>query len=125
VDRILIVDDEESVHFALRRYLERVGFEVDCAEELDEAKARLAAASYALVLADLKLSSGSGVEGFELLEFVRERHPQTRTILLTAYSSDEVEREAKARGAALVLSKPQPLAALAEAIRSSIRAAGG
>ena len=45
---------------------------------------------------------------------MRERCPWTRSILLTAYVSDELEAEAKSRGVDLVIRKPQSLPDLAQ-----------
>jgi DNA-binding NtrC family response regulator len=114
--RILIVDDEEAIVFAMQRYFRGRGFEVDCARELEEAEALLACAEYALVIADLRLTGVHGAEGLEILSFIRERCPRTRAILLTAYGSSDLEREARDRGVSLMLRKPQPLPDLAQAV---------
>ena len=51
--RILVVDDEPTILFALREYLSTCGFVIECAENLETALAKLAAQSFALVIADL------------------------------------------------------------------------
>jgi DNA-binding response OmpR family regulator len=114
--RFLIVDDEESVTFALSNHLARHGHVVDVAAELAEAKALIAAAPYDIVLSDLRLTGLHGAEGFELASYLRACHPRTHCVLLTAYENAEVTAEARARGARLVLRKPQPLAELRAAL---------
>jgi DNA-binding response OmpR family regulator len=111
--RLLVVDDEESILSAIRDYFEPRGYEVDCARELEEAEALLSHIRYALLIADLRLTGIQGNEGLELIRFVRDRSPWTRTIVLTGYGSTEIEMEAIGRGVDAFLQKPQPLAALA------------
>jgi DNA-binding response OmpR family regulator len=62
-ERILIVDDEELIVLAMRRYFEGLGYVVDSAYELEEAQAMLANVPYDLVIADLRLTGIGGVEG--------------------------------------------------------------
>lgn len=112
--RILVVDDEEPILFAIRDYFEPLGWQVDCAQELEEAEALLSHIRYTLLIADLRLSGIHSNEGLELIRFVRERSPWTRVIVLTGYGSVEIELEAVGRGVDAFLQKPQPLAALAE-----------
>lgn len=117
-ERLLIVEDEESITFAMTRYFRRHGFEVDSAHAPEEARVLLAAAHYAVVIADLRLGGVYGAEGLEIVSYVRECSPGTRTILLTAYNSPELEATAHARGADAVLRKPKPLSELAETVRT-------
>lgn len=116
--RVLHVDDEPVITFAVRNYLLRQGYDVDSASELEEAQAMLASDHYDVVLLDLRLTGTSGTEGFDLIDAVRDRNPGTPIILLTAYSSPQVERQALAHGANLVLQKPALLPDLANAIRT-------
>lgn len=114
--RLLLVDDEETVVFALERYFIRRGFEVDHAGDLDEAESRLATAQYDVVIADLRLTGVQGAEGLEIIAYVRKHCPATRTVLLTAYGTPEVEAEARRRGADVVMRKPKPLHDLAQVV---------
>lgn len=115
-ERILILDDEPAIVVSTSRYLRSHGFEVHSASELEEAEALLANLSYALVIADLRLTGVHGAEGLEVVAYVREHCPWTRTILLTAYGSPELERVARDRGVDAVLHKPLPLPDLAQAV---------
>jgi DNA-binding response OmpR family regulator len=114
--RLLIIDDEEPILFALREYFTAYGYEVDCARELEEAEALLANVPYAAVIADLRLTGSHGAEGLEIIGYVRERCPWTRIILLTAYGSPEVEAEARRRGVDSFLHKPKPLPEVAQIV---------
>jgi two-component system, NtrC family, response regulator AtoC len=109
VAHILVVDDEESILFAMEQYFTARGCTVDCARELEEAQALLTNIYYHLVLADLRLAGINSVEGLDLVSTVRERCPNTRIMVLTAHGSPEVEAEAWRRGAHAFLHKTMPL----------------
>jgi len=123
VCRLLVVDDEEAIAFAMRRYFAGQGFEVDTASERVEAEALLARKHYQAAVIDLRLTGVDSAEGLDLLGFVRDNCPDTRTILLTAYGSEELNRQARERGVDVVLSKPQPLSDVAQVV-SDLVAAG-
>ncbi len=114
--RILVIDDEAPILFALREYFTLRGYEVDCAKEAAEAEALLAARPYAVVIVDLRLSGADGTEGLELIQTARQRWPQTSIILLTAYGSPSTEQEARRCGADQILHKPMPLPSIAKVV---------
>jgi DNA-binding response OmpR family regulator len=114
--RLLIVDDEAAILFALGDYLSRRGYEVDRASHREQAASLLAAGSYALVVVDLRLGVHEPRGGLEVLRRLRERQAETPAILLTAYGSAEVEAELAGLGTVRLLSKPQPLARIAEEV---------
>jgi ActR/RegA family two-component response regulator len=114
--RILIVDDEESILFAMGDYFTVRGYTVDCARDRDEALALLAARAYGVVIVDLRLSMTRDDEGLDVIGHVHDHHPPTRTILLTAYWSPAIELEARRRGLDEVLLKPQPLGEIARVV---------
>jgi DNA-binding NtrC family response regulator len=111
--RMLVVDDEPPIVFALSEYFAERGFVVDTARELAEARELVARNRYALVITDLRLSGSMGAEGLELITLLRSREPRTGIVLLTGYGSPEIEREAHGRGVDVFLQKPIPLAAVA------------
>ena len=111
--RLLLIDDEETILFALDRYFSRNGFVVDCARELEEAEALAVCSSYDLVIADLSLTENGSTEGLEILRHVRQTSPAARVILLTAHATAVVEHEAFRRGVDAFLHKPRPLAEIA------------
>jgi CheY-like chemotaxis protein len=91
--RVLIVDDEEKVVFFLRESLEELGrnFTIGTAGSAEEALEKIESHPYDLVISDLRMP---GIDGLQLLERVKQRYPDTRFILMTAYGSDEVEARA-------------------------------
>lgn len=123
--RLLLVDDEESILFAMWDYLVQRGYEADRAGTRREAEDFLDAGSYAVVIADLRLDPSDPRGGLALLRRARAADPRTRTVLLTAYGSGDVEAELKALGADLLLSKPQPLKRIADEVDRLLGSAEG
>lgn len=114
--RMLIVDDEESICFAMSEYFRMQGFHVDCAQEVEEAEALLVKECYSIVIADLRLTGIFNMGGLEVIKFVHERCPGTRVIVLTAYGSPEMETETRKHGIDAFLHKPQPLPEVAQIV---------
>lgn len=117
--RLLIVDDEAAIRFALSEYFRGTGWTVDAAAEKEEAEALLACTEYNVVIADLRLTGISGIEGLDIIQWSRHLHPETRIVLLTGNGSAEIEAEARRRGADAFLHKPLPLPQL-EAVVDSL-----
>jgi len=110
--RILIVDDEAAIRFALVEYFRGSGWTVDSASEKEEAEALLACTPYTVVIADLRLTGTHGVEGLDIVQSSRHLSPETRVVLLTGNATPEIEVEARRLGADAFLQKPLPLAEL-------------
>ena len=107
--RLLIVDDEESFRRLTARELERSGFEVDSAGTLGEARAALTRGGYHVVLLDVRLPDGNGLD---LLPEIRESLPGTDVVMLTAYGTVQEAIRAMKEGAHDFLTKPCKLAEL-------------
>lgn len=121
--RLLIVEDEPAIVFALKLFFDRKGYAVDTAQTREEAEALLGPERYAVVIADLRLGESSSTEGLEIISDVHRVAPETKVVLLTAYGSPDVEMEARQRGAHVLLHKPQPLPAIADVVASLLRSA--
>ena len=115
--RVLIVEDEASISFAVSDYLTLCGCTVDCARDAEEAVSLLRQHAYVVVVADLRLGASGDEEGLEVIRHVRAHHPSTRTVLLTAYGFPAIELEARRRGVDTVLLKPQPLSEIARIVQ--------
>ncbi len=101
--KILVVDDEQGLCTGLREALQREGHRVDAATD-PQAALKLATENfYHLVVSDIKMP---GLSGLELLMRVRERHPDTLFILMTAYGTVESAVAAMKEGAYDYLTKP-------------------
>ena len=117
--RLLVVDDEPAIRFALSEYFRGNGWAVDAAAEKSEAEAMLEATDYAVVIADLRLTGLHGVEGLEIIQRSRRLRPRARVVILTGNGTPELEAEARRHGAHAFLHKPLPLVHL-EAVVDSL-----
>jgi DNA-binding response OmpR family regulator len=111
--RLLLVDDEETILFAMGDYLSHLGFKVDMASEREEAEALLANVAYAAVVADLRLFGSGSNDGLHVIAAARERSLKTRIVLLSAFAHADIEADARRQGADRVLRKPKPLSEVA------------
>lgn len=84
MSRILILDDEERLRSLMARLLGLEGFEVLEAPDARTAWKRLEQQAVDVILCDVKLPDGHGVE---LTRQFREKYPQTEVILLTAFGN--------------------------------------
>ena len=82
--RLLLVEDEPALAGLLKKYLERLGYQVDACAQADEALALLDAhpEDYALLITDLSLPDMSGDE---LMRQSRLRAPHLRAIIASGY----------------------------------------
>jgi DNA-binding NtrC family response regulator len=115
--RLLIVDDEESICFSMSEYFSLYGFKVDTAREMEEAEKLIDATDYKVIIQDLRLDEVRNSEGFDIIELVRGQNSHTKIVMLTAYGSVEMEKEAKRRGVDAFLRKPKPLSQVAQVVQ--------
>ena len=102
-NRILIVDDEESLREFLSIMLHREGYQVDTAVDGAQAEAHLRDHSYDLVISDVNMPR---MGGMELLRHIKERTPETVVLMITAFSTTEQAVEAMKQGAYDYITKP-------------------
>lgn len=113
--KLLVVDDEPAILFALCDYFSVNGYQVDCAPDIEQAKELLGCAEYGVVIVDFSLSKGDGQTGLDLILWARERGLTAPFIILTAYGTPALETPARS-SSGLVLHKPQPLGDLARIV---------
>jgi DNA-binding NtrC family response regulator len=93
---ILIVDDEPAVVYTLRAILEKVGYTISEAQNMEQVECVLKSSTVDVVLCDLGL--GGGQSGISVLEKIGEMSPEVGQILLTGYAPPEVIDELEAKG---------------------------
>ncbi|GAA4182348.1 MULTISPECIES: sigma-54-dependent transcriptional regulator [Sphingobacterium] len=84
VNKILIIDDEEKLRKLLAKIISLEGFEVIEAADIKSGLKKLDIFDVDVVLCDVKLPDGNGVETAKL---IKERYPIVEIILLTAYGN--------------------------------------
>ena len=100
---ILVVDDDDVFRQRLARALRERGYEVHEAADCAAAVARASLESPELVLLDLRLPDGSGLE---VVRALRAIDPLTRIVVLTSYGSIATALDAVRLGAVHYLTKP-------------------
>lgn len=103
---ILIVDDEPTILLGLSHVLRRTGASVTPCLGRDEAEEAIQNQVFDLALLDVRLSGSEAHAGLDLLTLLKQRSPSTHVIVMTAYGTDEVRREAISRGASHYYDKP-------------------
>ena len=124
--RLLVVDDEPDLRTLYELTLLREGYEVESAGTVEEAWTLLqerGAAGYQLVITDMRLPDGSGLD---LLRRIDERGQGEKAVVITAYGSPENAVEALKAGAYDYLTKPVDLRQFRAVVASALgRLPGG
>ncbi|MBM4082374.1 MAG: response regulator, partial [Planctomycetes bacterium] len=115
--RALIVDDEPDPREVLSRALMAEGYSCATAETAAEALAEIGKAAFDAIVIDYRLP---GMNGLELLERVRALRPETATVVITGFGSEETTRKAFLLGADDYLAKPIKLPEFIECVRRAI-----
>jgi two-component system response regulator PilR (NtrC family) len=100
---ILVVDDEPSMREYLGLLLTQVGYEVDAASSVQEAKDVLSRRPIDLIISDMKLGTGSGLD---VLRFARSAPTSPEVVIITAYGTPAAAVEAMREGAYDYICKP-------------------
>lgn len=102
-ERILIVEDEDTLCESLQRVFRREGYEADIADSAETAFRLLDNNTYDLILTDVILP---GISGIELIARYKEQNPDQKVIIMTAYASLQTAVEALRVGACDFIVKP-------------------
>lgn len=122
--QILLLDDEPIVGKRLQPALAKIGCEVEVFQDPLAAVARIKEKEFDIVVTDIRMDE---MDGMQVLEYVREKSPRTKVIMITGYAMIALAREAMEKGAFDFIAKPfkpddlrQVIAKAAEALGSSI-----
>jgi len=114
---ILIVEDEAIMRESLKDWLTDGGYQVETAEDGEEALKTIAEQDIDIVILDLRLP---GKDGIEVLREAKEKSPQLKGIIITAYPSVPTAVDAMKEGAVDYLPKPFDLNGLEKLIRETL-----
>lgn len=115
---MLIVDDEESVRDSLYNWFIEDGYEVDCAANAKEALAKIEAANFDIILADIKMP---GMDGLEMHRRIKAINNTAIVIVMTAFASVETAVQALKDGAFDYITKPFDPDDLSHLIRNAAK----
>jgi len=115
--RILIIDDEENIRRVTRLTLQTAGYEVGEAADGERGLEAFGdGSSWDAVLLDQRMP---GMDGLETLRHIKNRQPEARVIMATAYASIELAVDAMKLGATDFVRKPMT----PEIVRNAVSAA--
>jgi putative nucleotidyltransferase with HDIG domain len=115
---VLVVDDEEPIRNALKRYLAQQQFEVYAAASADEALEQLRRHKIALMLSDIRMP---GTSGIDLVPQALEIEPDLAILMLSAVNDATSAALCMQRGAMDYLTKPLELADLGRAVQRALK----
>jgi two-component system response regulator PilR (NtrC family) len=115
--RLLVVDDEPDLRTLYELTLLREGYDVESAESVEEAWSSLSVQKFNLVITDMRLPDGSGLD---LLRRLEEAGRSERGVVITAYGSAENAVEALKAGAYDYLTKPVDLRQFRAVVASAL-----
>ena len=113
--RVLMVDDEARFRETTRKILAGKGFDTILAENGEQAVEKLGENPDVVIL-DIRMP---GMDGHQVLERIRETHPELPVIMLTGHGDKASAQEALAQGASDYLAKPCDIDLLADRIREA------
>ena len=102
---ILIIDDEADIRELIAGILEDEGYETRLAHNSDAALAEVAQRRPSLIILDIWLM-GSKLDGLDLLNIIKEKHPEVPVIIISGHGNIETAVSAIKRGAYEFLEKP-------------------
>jgi two-component system response regulator PilR (NtrC family) len=106
--RLLVVDDEQSMRVMLEARLSKGGHTVELAGDVAGVDRALSASEFDVVITDLRMRGGS--DGLDVVRKVKAGQAEAEVILMTAFGSDDVRRQALELGAYGYVEKSPTLA---------------
>jgi DNA-binding NtrC family response regulator len=119
-ERLLVVDDEESVRRIYQSHFSGAGFDVHAAATFKEAAERLAEGRFDAVIADVCLTPEIGSEGLALAAYLCQLRHAPPVVVLTAYGRPDRAVAAARLGVDAFLHKPVSLVWLEGLLRARI-----
>jgi len=101
--RIMIIDNEEGLCRMMEAVLLDHGFEVTYFTDPIVATSRFQPGTWDLIISDIKMP---GMDGLEVLDFLRQRDPELPVVMVTAYATVDMSIQALRKGAYDMLTKP-------------------
>src|SRR5579862_8608002 len=114
MQKLLIVEDDQSVRNTMVMCLELEGYAVDAVASTREAIDRLRAQAYPIVISDIYLDERTGID---VLRTARQQNPDCAVILMTGRGSMETVMQATEGGAFEYLAKPFEMLQMVETIK--------
>lgn len=111
----LIIDDEYDICFLLSRILRAGKLDVQFVNSISEGKSCLSKTNPSLLFLDNHLPDGYGMD---FISYVKNHHPDTKIVMITAHDTSEDRKKALKEGADVFISKPFSSAQINAAVAS-------
>ncbi|MDP2916563.1 MAG: response regulator [Dehalococcoidia bacterium] len=118
--KILLVEDEAVLRESVRDWLVDDGYDVEVAEDGEQALEKIKKEEYGVIVLDLRLP---GIDGLQVYEEAKEIQPKAKGVIITAYPSKETRDKAKRLGLLDYLPKPFKVEDLEKLIGTAIEEA--
>jgi DNA-binding NtrC family response regulator len=102
-EKILVVDDDDSIRDVVSKMLCRLGFEVSSADSAESGLALFFKNKVDLVITDFNMS---GMDGIHLAYYIKEKSPATQVVLMTGDEKQVILSKIKGTAVAKALFKP-------------------
>jgi len=102
-NRILIVDDDETVRSSYRRSLEGISSNIALARDGEEALQTMEQGPFDVVLLDVRMP---GIDGMSVLRTIKEKWPESEVVIITGYPTVDSAKQAVRLGAYDYVAKP-------------------
>lgn len=116
-ERLLIIEDEDTLCESLKRVFLREGYEVEIAFSAESALDILQARTFDLIITDIVLP---GISGIQLLKRYKQMRPEQKVVIMTAYANLETAIEALRAGAVDYVMKPLTHDEIKQVVRSAL-----
>jgi two-component system response regulator PilR (NtrC family) len=116
-NKVLVIDDEPDIRELLTLTLSRMGLSCDAVESYQQGIELIQKNDYDLVLTDMRLSDGDGID---IVNFIQKSKPQLPVAVITAYGNIEGAVNTLKAGAFDYVSKPVDLRILKELVKTAL-----
>jgi len=106
--KVLLVEDDNYLNRIIRNHMESEGYKVDSSVSYNDAMkiVKKQNGKYDVLIVDYKLSNSNGKNGMDVFEKTKEANPEIKTIMISAYGSYAVKKDAFKKGINKFLDKP-------------------
>jgi CheY-like chemotaxis protein/glycine cleavage system H lipoate-binding protein len=119
--RILVVDDEQIVLDSVVKHLRKEDYEIECVLSASAALERVRSNGIDIVLTDLMMPE---IDGLELMEQLKQDHPELPIIMITGYATINTALQATQLGAFDYIAKPFSRAELKSVVKRAVDSIG-
>jgi signal transduction histidine kinase len=120
-ERILVIDDDETLRETMLLLFKKYGYQVQVAENGKEGLKRIQEQFYDLIILDIRMPDMDGVQVLKNIRAIQAEHDNSYVIITTGYASENVPIDALKLGAADYIMKPFELADFMHSVEQNLK----